>query len=88
MVLEQDTDVVRGFAGCNTFRGTYGTGGSGLRFGPLATTRKMCVEGMDLERGVLAALGSVATFAIEGDRLSLTDGQGVARVRMQAVALT
>jgi putative lipoprotein len=88
MVLEPGTDVVRGFAGCNTFRGTYEISGSVLRFGPLATTRKMCPEGMDLEQALLAALESVASFTVRGDRLTLADSAGTARVVMQAVALT
>lgn len=88
LVLEQGTDVVRGFAGCNTFRGTYQSSGSVLQFGPLATTRKMCLEGMDLEQALLAALESVAAFHVRGDRLTLADRAGTARMVMQAVALT
>jgi putative lipoprotein len=88
LVLEQGAAVVRGFAGCNTFRGTYEISGSVLRFGPLATTRKMCPEGMDLEQALLAALESVASFTVRGDRLTLADSAGTARVVMQAVALT
>jgi putative lipoprotein len=88
LVLERGTDVVRGFAGCNTFRGTYQSSGPDLQFGPLATTRKMCLEGMDLERALLAALESVAAFHVSGDRLTLADSAGTARMLLQAVALT
>lgn len=88
LVLEQGTGVARGFAGCNSFRGTYQMSGSVLRFGPLASTRKMCPEGMDLEAALLAALGSVAVFAVRGDRLTLSETTGTARIVMQAVALT
>jgi putative lipoprotein len=88
LVLEQGTDVVRGFAGCNSFRGTYESSGSVLRFGPLATTRMMCLEGMDLEHALLSALESVVAFEVRGDRLTLADSAGTARIIMQAVALT
>ncbi len=88
MTLEQGSDVVRGFAGCNTFRGTYTFDGSTLQLGPLASTRKMCFEGMELEHALLAALAAVTGFAIDGDRLSLFDAQGVTRLRLDAAYLT
>lgn len=88
MTLEQGSGVVRGFAGCNTFRGTFTVDGSALQLGPLATTRKMCFEGMELEHALLPALAEVTGFTIDGDRLSLFDAQGATRLRMEAIYLT
>jgi heat shock protein HslJ len=48
----------------------------------------MCFEGMDLEQALLEALKSVAAFKVRGDRLTLADSAGTARIVMQAVALT
>lgn len=71
---------VGGSAGCNRFSGTYTTdGASALTFGPLATTMKLCDEATDaFEQSYLAALGMVASYAIDGDALTLSDGSGAA----------
>lgn len=67
-----------GTAGCNSFTGPYTSDGSALRLGPAAATRKMCAEPgvMDQERQLLAALATVATARIEGERLELRTADG------------
>jgi heat shock protein HslJ len=78
-ILFTDTEV-SGSAGCNRFFGSYTTDGSAtLTFGPLATTMMSCGEATDaFEQGYLAALGTVATYAIDGDALTLSDASGTA----------
>ena len=68
-----------GSAGCNSYFGAYALSGSTLKFGPLATTRKMCAEPqrvMEQEQQFLKALGTVATAKQEGDRLELRTADG------------
>ncbi|MGJ7511339.1 META domain-containing protein [Variovorax sp. GT1P44] len=65
--------LVKGFAGCNTFRATYKVAGDQIAFGPVATTRRMCTgEGvMQQEREFLSALKSTTTWSISGGLLDM-----------------
>jgi heat shock protein HslJ len=80
---------VGGFAGCNSFSGTYGTNGNVVRVGRLATTRKACEQDvMDQETAFLEALQGAALVESRGDRLNLTDLSGsivVAFIRPWAI---
>jgi heat shock protein HslJ len=59
---------VSGFAGCNTFSGTFALDGETITLGPLATTEMACEPPASaVEAGYLAALSGVATWAIEPD---------------------
>jgi heat shock protein HslJ len=62
--------------GCNTGSGSYTLGDGTVTFGPIATTRMACVDpaGGQVEQQVLAVLTGTATYAIEGDTLTLTNG--------------
>lgn len=68
-----------GNAGCNDYNGSYTVNGNQITIGPLATTRKFCNDPagvMDQETQYLAALGTAATYQVEGNTLELrtTDG--------------
>jgi heat shock protein HslJ len=90
--LRQDTSVTLAFsadgrasgsAGCNNFTAGYRSEASTLAFSQAAATRKMCVqpEGvMEQEQQFLAALGTVSTARIEGDRLELRTAAGALAV--------
>ena len=66
---------VSGFAGCNTFSGSYTTDGSTLTWGPLATTEMGCQRpGSAVESDYLAALSGVNAWTIESDGRLLLDG--------------
>ena len=66
---------VSGFAGCNTFSGSYTTDGSMLTWGPLAMTEMACQRpGSAVESDYLAALSGVNSWAIEPDGRLLLDG--------------
>jgi heat shock protein HslJ len=72
-----DDTRVAGFGGCNDFSGSYKLYGARLSLGPLAATRKACVqpEGvMAQEAAFLRALESAATARREGPRLELRTG--------------
>lgn len=45
--LTSDDSQASGFSGCNQFMGGFTVEGDQLSFGPLASTRKMCIEGME-----------------------------------------
>jgi heat shock protein HslJ len=71
---------VSGFAGCNTFSGTFATDGSTLTLGPLATTRMACERPASaVEATYLEALSGVTSWSIgEDGRLAL---EGAAPLR-------
>ena len=67
--------TVSGFAGCNSFSGSYTTDGSALTFGPLATTKMACQRpGSAVEADYLSALSGVTGWALEPDGRLLLDG--------------
>jgi heat shock protein HslJ len=71
-------DSAGGDAGCNRFMASYTTDGvSSLAFGPVATTMMLCDEATNaFEQGYLAALATVASFAITDAGLDLSDAGG------------
>jgi heat shock protein HslJ len=67
--------TVAGFAGCNTFSGTYATDGADLTLGPLATTKMACQgPGSAVETDYLSALSGVTGWAVEPDGRLRLDG--------------
>jgi heat shock protein HslJ len=71
-----------GSAGCNSFTAGYETSALQVRFTAPASTRRMCAseEVMRQEQAFLAALPTVATMRIEGDRLELRRADGALAV--------
>lgn len=71
-----------GSAGCNNFTTGYEANAPTLRFTAPASTRKMCAdEGvMEQEAAFLAALQTVDTMRIEGNRLELRRADGALAV--------
>ena len=75
---------VSGYGGCNQFSGPYTQSGASLRFGPLASTRRACLEPAlsEQETAYFAALESTTRYSIEGGQLVLYSGiDVVARFR-------
>ena len=72
-----------GFAGCNRIFGSFRAEESAiLRIAGLAATRRMCDSThTDLEQRFLAAFGSVESFEIRGDRLTLAHVGGTLEFR-------
>ncbi|HEX5828302.1 MAG TPA: META domain-containing protein [Candidatus Limnocylindrales bacterium] len=78
---------VGGFAGCNTFDGSYGTNGDLIRVSPLATTQMACAPGiMTQEAALLEALQGASRVEARGSTVDLTnrDGQLVLRLARPA----
>jgi heat shock protein HslJ len=75
---------IAGNGGVNTFNGDYTTEGArGISIGPLATTMMAGPEdAMAQESAYLAALQSAKTYALSGDRLTLSAEGGATAVEM------
>ena len=74
---------VGGFAGCNSFSGTYGTNGNAVRISRLATTRIACdQEVMDQEAAFLKALEGAALIETRANQVNLTDLSGSIQVAL------
>jgi heat shock protein HslJ len=69
---------VSGSAGCNRYTGTYTVSGNRITFSSsMALTMMMCEPAiMEQESAYLKALGEAKTFAIKGDQLILSGGDG------------
>lgn len=88
LVLHAEDGRLAGSTGCNRMMGEYERDGDRLRFGQVATTMMACPgEVMGLEREFLDALDAVASWQVEGETLTLVDGEGEARARFEAVHL-
>ena len=75
--------TVGGFAGCNSYSGTYGSNGNIVRVSKLATTRLMCEQPvMDQEAAFLEALQGAAVIESRGTSLNLTDRSGMLMVAL------
>jgi len=78
MTLSLEENKVNGFAGCNTFFGTYETKDNSLSFSKVGATRMACPQ-LDLEGAFLKAIDSVQEYKIQKDELTLySAGQPVA----------
>ncbi|HEU0014501.1 MAG TPA: META domain-containing protein [Longimicrobium sp.] len=79
LVFDAAEPRVSGFGGCNEFFGPYTQSGASLRFGPLASTRRACLDPAlnTQETAYLQALESTTRYAIEGGRLVLYKGNQV-----------
>jgi heat shock protein HslJ len=73
-----DDGRASGSAGCNRWHASYTARGSSLKFGPAATTRRVCAEQgvMEQEQHFLDALATVSEARAEGERLELRTAQG------------
>jgi heat shock protein HslJ len=68
-----------GNGGCNQFNGPYTRDGGSLRFGPLASTRRACVDeaASAQETAYLRALESTTRYSATAERLLLYAGDQV-----------
>ncbi len=68
---------VSGFSGCNQYTGAYTLNRDSVVIGSLAGTMMACSEPlMALEKAVMGALTGTLSYAITGDRLTLTPASG------------
>jgi heat shock protein HslJ len=74
--FEADTSRATGFAGCNSYFGTYTLKGTSLRFGQVGMTRMACSEGMQLEQQLSAALEATRSYILDANQLTLLGSEG------------
>jgi heat shock protein HslJ len=83
---------VGGSAGCNQYAGTYTTSGNTIQISEnLATTMMACEQPlMDQETAYTTALGTVKSFSVKSDILTLSDasGKAVATYKAQSQSLS
>ena len=72
--------TIEGFNGCNRFRFSYETRGTGLRFGIGPMTLMACPETEELEPALMAALDAARDFRAEDGILRLLGSTGVLAV--------
>ena len=71
-----------GFAGCNSFAGSYTVDGEAIHFGPTASTKMFCEKTQPIEDKYLASLERVNRWSVNGDELVLSrDGDPVLRFK-------
>lgn len=87
LVLETGGGRFHGAGGCNRLRGSYHLDGRGLRFGEVSSSRRACAKGMDSERLFVATLAQVRSYAVQGQKLVLSDADGQMLLRFEAVYL-
>lgn len=77
---------VSGSTGCNRLSGSYSLSGDGLKFGPLATTKMACADGMAQEQAFLAVLAATHGWrTLDRQVLELLDARGEVLARLTAV---
>jgi len=75
--LELESGVASGFGGCNRFSGSYALDGASLTFDDaISMTLAACTGEQTVEDAYLANLPLTATWAMDGDTLSLADSAG------------
>ncbi|OTG64693.1 META domain-containing protein [Acinetobacter silvestris] len=67
---------VNGTDGCNRLMGTYVVKGNQINFSPMAGTKMMCMETMELSSKYNEALSQVAGYQVYGQTLKLLDRHG------------
>jgi heat shock protein HslJ len=68
-----------GSSGCNDYNSTYQVAGKGIKFGPIASTKKMCSDPagvMEQENQYMTALAIVSIFNINDNELALRTSDG------------
>ncbi len=79
LIFRENEDQIRGFAGCNQIGASFFLEDNKLSFGPVTSTRMQCspTPTMEVERNIIRALETTASYRIEGRRLTLLNAKGV-----------
>lgn len=85
ILFENDGKSVKGFGGCNAMFGTFKQNGQAIKIGPLASTRKACINGMDIEAEFHDILSKTKKWYIQGEVLKFTDAHGKNLAEFKAI---
>ena len=83
----REENKLTGFAGCNSFFGSYEYDETTLSFSKLAATRMFCADTMDKESLFLKSLAAVKSYKITGQTMQLFDAEEKLLARFEAVYL-
>lgn len=75
-----------GSSGCNNYTATVEASGKSIKIGPAASTRMACAEPagvMEQETGYLKALGTAASYRLDGNQLELRTADGALAVTFE-----
>ncbi len=89
VVFDSAEGRVSGSAGCNSYFGSYEVDEGTITFGLLGATLMACLEPegvMEQEAAYFAALDSVVTYHIQGDKLEMGDTDGALVLQFTAVS--
>jgi len=85
LVLEFDLENnrVSGFSGCNRFTGSFKLDGFMINIGPLAATKRACMDENkgNLEQHILQDLEQTVAYSIEKNTLNLVNNKGVTVIK-------
>ncbi len=82
--FEKDEKSVKGFGGCNSMFGSFSKEGQNIKIGPLASTKKACMYGMDTEAEFYRAISKTKKWHIYGNVLKLADEHGKTLAKFEA----
>jgi heat shock protein HslJ len=72
-----DSERLTGWTGCNELSGIVARTNTELTFSSVATTGRACVgETVEIEAAILTTLGSVVTYAIDHNQMTLLTPSG------------
>ncbi|MCA1749111.1 MAG: META domain-containing protein [Parasphingopyxis sp.] len=76
---------ISGYTGCNRYTGSYEAGGEGISTGPIAATRRACLDpsANRMESEFLTALGGLRSFSIEDDGSLVLVAENGTEIRAQ-----
>ena len=83
LTLDPEGNRASGTGGCNGFTGGYQLDGDKIEFSPIASTRRMCPEGMDTEDAFFYALSEARSFAVVDSHLEFYDADGERLARFE-----
>jgi heat shock protein HslJ len=70
VILQKEGKIVNGFAGCNSFSGTYELiGGEGIKFSQMTSTLMACKD-MEMEKQFTSMFANVTSYDVNIDTLS------------------
>ncbi len=78
-IIKADSNLIKGFGGCNYFSGPVSAVSSNISLGPFRSTRKTCPN-LKIEQSFIDTINKAEHFKIKGESLELfSQGQSIAK---------